>query len=258
MPIEKLIREDTYRITIRPTTDFAKGDVMYTRVDGYEYEGRFRTRDVGEPGGMQFIIGKLEGDVERAGREEARTRTQSVNLSKGDFQITSGRLIPTTARGRSELKDIEKKWGKLHYVGGDYFVPESEWERLQRTKYFENPNGGDIVVRGISRAEQHEARRAGISEGIIYRMKTGMRLSIEEEEELHGSGLVYVPGYKKARGIEVRSFLRKYRGLTPAREEALVKARSVWAGEDNPELVVPGYEPMTSKQRAKAMPGGRR
>jgi len=114
------------------------------------------------------------------------------------------------------------------------------------------------VVNGINRAEQGEARRKGVPGYLIDKMMRSERLSEDEEDDLHGKGLVYVPGYTKNRGrIQVRAFLRKYRGLTPKRADALERARSVWAGRHPDVPRVPGYTPMTKRERAEAMPGGR-
>jgi len=204
MPRKELIRDNTYRITIRPTTDFAKGDVMFTRVDGYDYRGQFRTRDVGAPGGMQFIIGKLARDVERVGKERAKTEIHAVNLFKGDFNIENGSLIPTTSRGRLEHKDIVDRWGDLHYVGGDYFVPEKEWEKFERLRYFE---GFEVSVLSMLPKEIDEGRRAGIPESILGKMARGVGLTVREKNVIIKHGKVYVEGYFKA-GRKVRPQLR--------------------------------------------------
>jgi hypothetical protein len=37
MPSKK--RKNTIVVTVRPETDFAQGDVMKTKVNGYEYKG---------------------------------------------------------------------------------------------------------------------------------------------------------------------------------------------------------------------------
>jgi len=204
MPRKELIRDSTYRITIRPTTDFAKGDVMFTRVDGYDYKGSFRTRDVGDPGGMQFIIGKLTRDVERVGREKAKTEIHAVNLFKGDFKIERGRLIPTTGRGRLEYEDIVDRWGDLHYAGGDYFVPEKEWEKFERLRYFESSSS---VALPLSQKEINEGRRAGIPESILGKMAQGLELTDREKKWINKYDKVYVVGYVKD-GIRVRPQLR--------------------------------------------------
>ena len=54
--VEKLKRKDTISVTVRPTHDFATGDVMRTKINGYAYTGRFRTEDVGFKGGMVATI----------------------------------------------------------------------------------------------------------------------------------------------------------------------------------------------------------
>lgn len=240
--IEKLKRKDTISVTIRPTIDFAKEDVMRTKVNGYAYKGQFRTEDTGEKGGMVATIGKTKEAIELYGKEEAPTTVQRYLLQKSDVDIRDGDLIPITYRGKKEIESIESKHGSLTYVGGDYFIPSSEYQRFKELKYFEN-NGGKRMSRGITESEVREARGKGVPEDLISKMKMGYKISSEEEKELHRRGLVYVPGYAKPGTVGVRSYLRKYSGGTPARMRAVERARSAWVG-------------MTPTERAIAMPGG--
>ena len=113
------------------------------------------------------------------------------------------------------------------------------------------------MVEGINRAEQKEARRKKVSEYLIQKMMRSERITEDETDDLHKSGLVYIPGHKKGFGA-TRAYLRIYQGLTPARGDALVKARSVWAGRHPDVPTIPGYEPMTKREREVAMPGGER
>ena len=111
------------------------------------------------------------------------------------------------------------------------------------------------MVNGINRAEQNEARKKSLPEYLIEKMMQSERLTEDEEDDLHKKGLVYIPGYRKGTG-PVRAYLRKYKGLTPARDDALKKARSVWAGRHPDVPRIPGYKPMTGTERKIAMPGG--
>lgn len=241
--IEKLKRKETISVTVRPTQDFAKGDVMRTKVNGYVYSGQFRTEDVGRKGGMVATVGKLKEDIETYGKEESPTKVQRYLLQKSDVRKEKGLLVPNTKRGETELRSL-KKHGDLLWMGGDVFIPESEFQRFQELKYFENPRPrGGKLPRGIKESEVREARGKGVPESIVSKMKRGMKLTNDEEEQLHRRGLVYVPGYPKPGTIGVRSFLRKYTGRTEARMRAVRKARGVWTG-------------MTPRERSVAMPGG--
>ena len=256
MPPKK--RKETVVVTVRPTTDFAKGNVMKTKVNGYKYEGRFRTKDIGDPGGMKATVGKLKSDVAKKGLG-AETTTQRYILDKDDVKIQNRELIAKTTRGREEIKSIKSAHGQLEYVGGDYLIPKSKLKIFQQTEYSSNPDGGEYKrTKGIRIKQRNEARKKGVPSTIINKMVSGTNITNEEARVLHNYGYEYVPGHDKTidKGkIEVRATLRKYIGNTERRTVALSHANSRNWGDKHPELLVPGYSPIRTNERKIRMPG---
>lgn len=106
-----------------------------------------------------------------------------------------------------------------------------------------NSFGGITTPRGISREEKKLARAKNVPQSIITKMGVGSRLSNEEMKILNKKSLVYVPPFKKAGGVEVRGFLRKWVKTEKMVRQAK-KAGKVWSEELSP------------RQRALRMPGG--
>lgn len=129
---------------------------------------------------------------------------------------------------------------------------------FKREKYLSNPAGGDEKrTEGITEDQVLKAKKKGIPDIIIQKMIKGTTITNEEIRVLHNYGHEYVPGFRRSRGkVHVRSTLRKYVGNTERRSQALSYADSRWKGANNPELLVPGYPPLNSKERQVRMPGG--
>lgn len=60
----------------------------------------FRTKDVGNKGGLQLILGRLKG--------RTKTTIQALRVSRKDFVLRNKTLIPKTQRGIKEIKSIKK------------------------------------------------------------------------------------------------------------------------------------------------------
>jgi len=188
----------------RPKEQFATGDVMRTNE---EYKGSFRTKDPPPEGGLQIVHGKLDTDVKRLGREDAPTKTQKYTLEQKDFRISQGRLVPTTTRGRRELRSIKEDVGELTYIGEKEFIPTREKKAFQSYSY----TGGSKNMprgrprKGISSQEVTGARRRGVPESIISKMTRSQELTLREKDILNSKGLGYKVGFTKADGTKVRS-----------------------------------------------------
>lgn len=63
----------------------------------------FRTLDVGRPGGLKLVVGRLKG--------KETTTTQALRLSADDYKVSRGNLVAKTGRGKSELDVISKLLG---------------------------------------------------------------------------------------------------------------------------------------------------
>jgi hypothetical protein len=187
----------------------------------------------------------------------AKTTTQRYILDKDDVKIQNRKLISKTTRGREEIKSIKSKHGQLEYVGGDYLIPRSKSRVFQEMEYFSNPEGGDSKrTEGITTEQLMEVKKKGVPAIIINKMRSGAKITKEEARVLHNSGYEYIPGYHRSKGKDVRSGLRRYVGNTERRSIALSHADSRWKGANNPELLVPGYPPLKSRERKIRMPGG--
>lgn len=207
MPKDTFKSQKNIAISVKPTTEFAKGNVM----NG----SRFKTIDVGHEGGMRLTLGKDKGDVRRKGKSKASSKVQRVLVEQNDFKIENGNLKPRTKRGKSEYREISEIHGDLEFIGNQQFIVRSNKPLFERVGYFNNGNRRYDKKNKINEISIERLKKANVPESIVRKIKSGRELSDIETEILHDKKLEVVKSRKRS------SFVREYTGKTPSRMKNL-------------------------------------
>ena len=204
------------RVTVKPKTDFAEGDVMRTK-GTREFKGSFRTKDLGRKGGMTAIIGKTKSEVHLESPAGAETSIQAYNLDQKNVKIQNKKLVGKDQRGKKEIAQIKRAQGELKYIAEEQFIVKKNKPLFDRVDYFKSNIGGMKRGNRLNKESLEIVRKLKIPEGIIRKMNSGRELSEFEKDVLHLKGIEYVRSNKR------KSFVREYRGGTEERLKSLRK-----------------------------------
>lgn len=207
MPKDPFKSQKNIAISVKPTTEFAKGNVM----NG----SRFKTIDVGLKGGQRLTLGKDKDEVKKKGRKRTSSQVQRILIEQKDFKIENGNLKPKTKRGKSEYREITEIHGELEFIGNQQFIVRSNEPLFERVGYFNQSNGGYDKKNKVNEASIKRLKKANVPVSIVRKIKTGRELSEIETEILHDKKLEVVMSRKR------NSFVREYTGKTPKRMKNL-------------------------------------
>lgn len=207
MPKDPFQSPKNIAISVKPTTQFAKGKVMG--------DSRFKTLDVGYKGGMRLTLGKDKRDVKTKGKKQASSKVQRILVEQKDFEHEGGNLKPITKRGKSEYREIKEIHGDLEFIGNEQYIVKSNKPLFERVGYFNNGQGGFDKKNKINPASVKRLRKANVPESIVRKIRSGRELSEIETEILHDKKLEVVKSRKRS------SFVREYTGKTPNRMKNL-------------------------------------
>ncbi len=198
------------RVSVKPSTEFGKGDTMRSK-GSRDFSGSFRTLDVGKKGGMTARIGKTKSEIHLEGPAGAETSIQAYTLEKKNVKIENKKLIGKDERGINEINQIKRSHGDLEHISKDQLIVKKNKKLFDRVDYFKDNIGGMRKANKLNKESIEILKRKKIPESIIRKMNSGKVLSEFEKEVLHRHGLEYVRSNKR------KSFVREYRGGTEAR-----------------------------------------
>lgn len=201
---------DKIRVSVKPESEFSKGDV-FRKKESRDFSGSFRVKDIGKKGGLKATLGKTKNEVHLEAPGGAETSIKSYTFDKKYVKVKDKQLIGKNERGIREINHIKRSQGSLEQIGSDHFIVKKNRKLFDRADILKSQVGGSKKANKLNKESLEILNRKSIPESIIRKMNSGRELSEFEKDVLHLKGLEYVRSNKR------KSFVREYRGGTEAR-----------------------------------------